>query len=172
VIACVVPLGGGGGHLEVENGRSGEGWETVETVIVLCRLVCALGVERVPVGGERFGSGWQQEQGPHSLAMATVGYEPELRQHQTQHAGPAQVSSTHGAGVGICVGAGVGLAANTPGIPMLIPTCAHGYGFGCRYLKLNPYPYPVMGMGTKPIRSGAGMTLQGPASQEVHIPSD
>ena len=121
MIACVVPLGGGRGHSEVESECSGEGWETVETVIVLRRLVCMLGVEGVPVGGERSGSGWQQEQGPRSLAMAIVGYEPELRQHQTRHAGPAQVSSTRGTGAGICAGVGAGLAANTPDIPMLIP---------------------------------------------------
>ena len=122
MIACVVPLGGGGGHSKVESGHSGEGWETVETAIMLCCLVCALGVEGVPVGGERSRSGWQREQEPRSSAMATVGYKLELRQHQTWHAGPARVSSIRGAGAGICTGAGAGLAANTLGIPMLIPS--------------------------------------------------
>jgi len=121
----------------VESGRSGEGWETVETVIMLCRLVCALGVEGVPVGSERSGSGWQREQGLRSSAMATVGYKPELQQHQTQHAGPARVSSTRGTGAGICAGVGVGLAANTPGIPMLIPRYAHHRSY---FIILNFHP--------------------------------
>ena len=33
--------------MEVESGRLGEGWKMVETVIVLRRLICMLGVEGV-----------------------------------------------------------------------------------------------------------------------------
>jgi len=57
----------------------------------------------------------------HCRLMASmVSYEPELQQDcnpcrfRTGH-------STRSAGAGICAGAGAGSAADTPGIPVLIP---------------------------------------------------